>query len=62
MKKEDKMKSGKVKLYATAFGETKTLKEWSADPRCKISYEALWKRLDLGWDVEEALETEKEEQ
>lgn len=29
-------------VYITAFGETKTLKEWSEDTRCKISRKLLW--------------------
>lgn len=30
----------------TAFGETKTLREWSRDPRCAVTIGALWYRLD----------------
>lgn len=39
----------------TAFGETKTLAQWSEDKRCKIAVRTLWKRLSLGWDPEEAI-------
>jgi hypothetical protein len=29
----------------TAFGVTKTVKEWAEDPRCQINYTTLWARL-----------------
>ena len=35
-------KSNNVKL--TAFGETKTIAEWSRDPRCAVSYPTLCSR------------------
>lgn len=43
--------------YLTAWGETKTLVEWSEDPRCGISKGALANRLHAGWSEEEAVTT-----
>lgn len=39
----------------TAFGETKTLSDWSRDARCLASETALRKRLARGWLAELAL-------
>jgi len=39
----------------TAFGETKTLAQWSEDDRCKVAVRTLWKRLSMGWDAEESI-------
>ena len=40
----------------TAFGETKTLKAWAADPRCPVSYTGLRGRvLESGMSMEEAM-------
>jgi len=36
-----------VKL--TIDGETKTVSEWSRDPRCSVSEFTMYKRLDRGW-------------
>lgn len=42
----------------TAFGETKTVKEWAADPRCVVSEAALRLRVGRrGWEAERALTT-----
>lgn len=38
-----------------AFGERKTLKAWSEDPRCVISDAHLYRRMNDGWEIEEAL-------
>lgn len=38
-----------------AFGETKTLKDWSEDPRCVVSYRTLFSRYKLDWDMEDAI-------
>jgi len=44
----------------SAFGETKTLIEWSEDPRCPVSIHALRLRLDRrGWPAEKAITTPK---
>lgn len=44
-----------VKL--TIDGETKTVSEWSRDPRCVVSMFTVYKRLDRGWDAAKALFT-----
>lgn len=41
----------------TAFGECKTLSEWSEDPRCKVQYIALKMRKMNGWTSEAAIAT-----
>lgn len=42
----------------TAFGESKALKDWATDPRCRVSYNMLWRRV-FEWNhpFEEALVT-----
>ena len=40
-----------------AFGESKTLKEWSEDERCQTSYTNLRNRLTRGWETERAIAT-----
>jgi hypothetical protein len=42
----------------SAFGETKTLVAWVADPRCVVSYRRVWNRLLTGIPLEIALSTE----
>lgn len=37
------------KKYLKAFNETKTLKEWAKDPRCKVSYSVLVYRANNWW-------------
>ncbi len=39
----------------TAFGETKSAKEWAEDPRASVSYVALYARLKYGWPAESAI-------
>lgn len=41
--------------WIKAFGENKTLSQWADDKRCNVPYNALQKRLRLGWDPEEAI-------
>lgn len=42
--------------YITALGETKTMKEWSDDSRCKVNYETLVSRLvKYNWSPEIAI-------
>ncbi|WP_406149346.1 hypothetical protein [Streptomyces anulatus] len=41
----------------TAFGESKTLREWAVDERCTITREALRTRLALGWKPADAITT-----
>ncbi|WP_280313965.1 hypothetical protein [Nocardia wallacei] len=44
-----------------AFGQRKTLAEWSKDPRCVVKREALRTRLAIGWKAEDALTRPKHE-
>lgn len=44
------------RLY-TYNGVTKTLKEWSRDVICVVSYEGLRYRLNVGWSFYEAIST-----
>lgn len=46
-------------VMLTAFGDTKSIQEWSEDPRCKCSYHALYQRTQRhGWtDTEQAIST-----
>ena len=47
-------------VLLTAFGETKSLKDWAEDERCKVSYGALHDRIrNLGWDAERAITTNR---
>lgn len=39
----------------TAFEETKTVADWSEDPRCSVSYNAILYRLKKGWRPEDAI-------
>lgn len=48
-------------LFVTAFGETRTIKQWSRDPRCKVKYEGLRVRIKkFGWDAERAIASPKQ--
>lgn len=45
-------------VMITAFGETKQLGFWAQDPRCVVSYEALYQRVKKRkWDGERAITT-----
>lgn len=39
----------------TIDGETKTVSEWSRDPRCTVSMFTIYKRLDRDWSHEDAV-------
>jgi hypothetical protein len=42
--------------FITAWGQRKTVSEWSVDPRCVISRKGIVKRLDTGrWTPEQAI-------
>ncbi|MBS1712776.1 MAG: hypothetical protein JST30_00415 [Armatimonadetes bacterium] len=40
----------------TAWGETKTLREWSLDPRCTVRLSMIELRLSRGWPPEDVLD------
>lgn len=47
-----------VKQFIAAFGEIKTVEEWSRDDRCQVAATALRRRLfQLGWEAHRAIET-----
>ena len=42
--------------HLVAFGERKTVAEWSRDPRCAVRYDTLYTRIHkYGWDAERAI-------
>ncbi len=43
--------------YLTCLGETKSLTQWSRDPRCKVNYKRLEKRIHKGWEHQRAILT-----
>lgn len=45
------------KRTIAAFGEVKTLVEWTEDKRCSAGIKELWARLNRGWDAERAIST-----
>jgi hypothetical protein len=49
------------KIYTVyeIFGESKTLVEWSEDPRCAVNYNALRNRIQRGWPLEDAVTAPK---
>jgi len=47
----------RVPLTLSAFGDRKTLLEWTQDPRCQVSMRELRTRIERGWNAEEALST-----
>jgi hypothetical protein len=53
-KKEISRNSGSAKKV-WAFGEEKSLIEWSEDKRCTVGYSGLKGRLKRGWSIEQAI-------
>lgn len=45
------------KTILEAFGESKSISEWSLDDRCKVTAEDIVRRLRENWDIEEAIGT-----
>lgn len=43
--------------FIEAFGETKSVGDWSRDERCKVDIKCLQDRLKKGWDGETAIST-----
>ena len=43
--------------WISAFGQSKTIAQWSRDERCSVSAEALNWRLSNGWEAERAILT-----
>lgn len=53
---EYRKQSKKVTGKLLAFGETKSLRSWSADPRCSVSLSTLARRIAKGVPAEEAMQ------
>lgn len=51
-RKQSKKVTGKI----LAFGETKSLRSWSTDPRCSVSLSTLARRIAKGVPAEEAMQ------
>ena len=45
-------------IFYEAFGEAKTINEWSHDKRALVGSKTISKRLANGWDMERALTEE----
>lgn len=43
--------------YYECWGESKTVREWAADPRCKVDLSVLKVRIYKGIPIEEAILT-----
>lgn len=44
--------------FLSAFGETKSIMQWSKDPRCSIAWPTLYYRIDSGMPPEQAISSE----
>lgn len=56
--KKRQQNNRRCNINITAFGETKTLVEWSEDSRCMVRYDGLKVRVKkMGWDSERAITT-----
>jgi len=53
---EYRKQSKKVTSKLFAFGETKSLRTWSADPRCSVSRSTLARRIAKGVPAEKAMQ------
>lgn len=45
------------KRFLTIFGETKSIANWARDFRCVVNYSTIQKRLEYGWNAEQAVTT-----
>lgn len=54
LKQQQQNRRDSLPLLA-AFGESKSLTDWSADARCVVDYRILWRRIKSGWDSELAI-------
>jgi hypothetical protein len=53
-----KMKEASGRLFE-AYGESKPMTAWLKDPKCEVSYAALWRRLNKGIPFEQALKSNR---
>lgn len=56
--RKQQMQNLRNTLKVTAFGETKSLTEWSEDDRCVVGRTCFEKRIRSGWNPETALTRE----
>jgi len=54
--KEYRSHSRKIRTKLLAFGETKSLRSWTADPRCNVSLATLARRIAKGVPAEKAMQ------
>lgn len=45
----------RTNVYVTAFGERKTVMDWSRDRRCRVGMSALYLRIKHGWPPKAAI-------
>lgn len=46
-------------IWITAFGETKTIADWTMDSRCTVNGSTISRRINKGWSSEAAILTPK---
>ena len=51
----EQMNNVRNNRFITAFGETKTIANWTTDERCKASYKCLIRRIERGHNPEGAI-------
>lgn len=52
----DQRQNTRLTHWITAFGETKSMLDWSKDPRCAVCFRTLCNRIDnYGWPPETAI-------
>lgn len=54
---EQQVLNRRITKVLAAFGETKLLVEWVEDPRCAVSRDTLYRRIQRGWADEAAITT-----
>lgn len=54
------MNNTRYNRHLEAFGETKTLANWSRDSRCAVGYNTIRDRLAAGWTTERAISEPKQ--
>jgi len=59
-KEQAENRRNSIKKEITAFGEIKTVHEWSKDERCAVSVGTILYRIGAEWDIERAI-TQKSE-
>ena len=55
--RKEQSRNTSTNRFETAFGETKTMAEWAADPRCAVNVSTIYRRLARGWDFERSIAT-----